>query len=698
MILDACGDKLLAHKFWWMPVSQLLFIIMSWPAVSVYAADFRRHLPQERLVITEENQELPALIGPYTRIWRDSSHKAEPYEAYQNTLQQAAQGQDVPVFGYTTDQFWILFDVENLLDSPITRILQVIMSCNEFSIYQVSEEGIKEITHYYRGQHVSYKDHYYRFPYVNLEIPANSHSSFLIRIRSSYSMMLRIWLITGEELIYRDRSDHIIFGIYFGIITFAVFSGFILFILSRFRPFLLYTLTIFFYQFLFMLVNYGFLNPIFQLSPWISERSIYLSLELANLVGYFFFIQVSNFHRFFPKISRFCKVLPIKSLILIGIAFFYFDARLVKICIDLSGAIVLFYVLAGIMCAFKGYHAAIYFTCGWSSLLLASMMYAILSSNPSFNPDYEWRRFFMQDLMLIGSVVSCFFLLIAIGLKFRKHLVNSLKNQEKMRRLEKNLKDAHQLQTMLFTHRPHPENIQICSSYHPAEEISGDWYAYYYCEKTQKLFFAIADVSGHGISSALITGALHGAFYSQIEHIALGEGGTEAKMQRLIQALNRTIRESNPQEEFLATLSLITIDLANDEMIYTNQGHQPFLQLRAGKVNCHLLPSSPLGLYTEPVLAFEKYSLEKDDIIILFTDGWLENHNSHEKPISFHQFEKQFEFCSELEDVELGFAQIKLERFSGPVIEDDFTYVIIKYLGPIPQSLTEKQELKKIVS
>jgi len=88
-------------------------------------------------------------------------------------------------------------------------------------------------------------------------------------------------------------------------------------------------------------------------------------------------------------------------------------------------------------------------------------------------------------------------------------LVNLMAEQKEKQRLESELSIAHEVQDLLFPHQsPGLPSLEVYGFCRPARSVSGDYYDFIPLG-TDRLVLAVGDISGKGISAALLMATLH---------------------------------------------------------------------------------------------------------------------------------------------------------------------------------------------
>ena len=197
---------------------------------------------------------------------------------------------------------------------------------------------------------------------------------------------------------------------------------------------------------------------------------------------------------------------------------------------------------------------------------------------------------------------------------------------EMANRVERNreLDSAREVQQRLFPQSLPPiAGLDYAGACRPAGGVGGDYYDFIRLSDTE-LGIAIGDVSGKGISAALLMATLRAYLHGQIRHGAADPADVMVN-------LNRLVYESSPANRY-ATFFYAQYDSSTRRLEYVNAGHHPPLILRA----CHdhqevlrLDVGGPvIGLMPECAYVQQRVTLEVGDVLVLFTDGITEAMNA----------------------------------------------------------------------
>lgn len=216
-------------------------------------------------------------------------------------------------------------------------------------------------------------------------------------------------------------------------------------------------------------------------------------------------------------------------------------------------------------------------------------------------------------------------MLTAIALQASMVLENAAMHQQMLTkaRMDRDLSIAAQVQEGFLPEglpKPAEDFVELSAEVIPAHEIAGDFYDVFML-KDGKFAFTVADISGKGISAALLMSGIR----TLTRHL-LQSGMTPAKT---LQLVNDTLAEDNPHAMFV-TMVVGTMDLDEGEVILSGGGHPPILVRRNdGRVERLLLPAGRLIGFSAGDLNLEdsRVTLAPHDTLFLYTDGLTEAHD-----------------------------------------------------------------------
>jgi len=245
-------------------------------------------------------------------------------------------------------------------------------------------------------------------------------------------------------------------------------------------------------------------------------------------------------------------------------------------------------------------------------------------------------------------------------------------------RLEKELEVAREVQKKLIPENtPSIKNLDIAHTFIPAFEVGGDYIDYFQLDENY-LGFIIADVSGKGISAAFYMAEVKGIFESLSKIL-------KNPKDILIQA-NKILCKSLDRKSFVSVVYAI-IDLQKGYLRIARAGHCPILFLKNSEL-VELIPSGiALGLISNEL--FENnleevfFELEKNDLLLLYTDGVTEARNQNLEEFGtdrLNEIVKKSEGDCSNEIIQNIIEELTIFSKEYPQ-HDDITLLAIKYLG-----------------
>ncbi|URA10101.1 PP2C family protein-serine/threonine phosphatase [Thermospira aquatica] len=169
--------------------------------------------------------------------------------------------------------------------------------------------------------------------------------------------------------------------------------------------------------------------------------------------------------------------------------------------------------------------------------------------------------------------------------------------------------------------------------YQPAETIGGDLLDIIRVGRNGYAF-VVADVSGHGIPSALLTSMTKVAF---INHSAWGKDTTQ-----VCSDVNKNFLKTLLDVGFYVTAFYAFLNLEKGILQYTSAGHMPLLYYRAKNHTIEQLHTKGtiLGIFPDAVFESKIIHLEPHDKLFLFTDGLVEIQNKEGQWFGVENLEK----------------------------------------------------------
>jgi phosphoserine phosphatase RsbU/P len=231
-----------------------------------------------------------------------------------------------------------------------------------------------------------------------------------------------------------------------------------------------------------------------------------------------------------------------------------------------------------------------------------------------------------------------------------------VQEQKEKQRLEGELAIAQEVQEQLYPKLiTQLESLEVHGFCRPARTVSGDYYDFV-ALNSDRLMLAVGDISGKGISAALLMATIYAAVRAySIEDVpvlreasvvagleqALGVSGSSALMlasesrgadaspATLLTLLNHQLYESTPAAKY-ATLFLGIYDGATRRLTYSNGGHlQPILISEDGAYQLLSCGGTVVGLFDNLSFPEATVQLRPGDVLVTYTDGVTEPENDY---------------------------------------------------------------------
>lgn len=222
--------------------------------------------------------------------------------------------------------------------------------------------------------------------------------------------------------------------------------------------------------------------------------------------------------------------------------------------------------------------------------------------------------------------------------RVRTHLQLRKEIQDRKRRelvILEELEQARKTQaTLLPDELPNIPHMDIACRFVPMEEVGGDFYNLFELDDN-KFGIMIADVTGHGISAAMLSFMISGFFMNNVN-----AGSPNTVLYKTNENLIGKL-----QDDKFATMFFGIYD-ANDQTItYSLAGHPPALVIRSQTGEAFQLRTMgpPVGIFPNDMITYEEkvFSLMSGDKLLIYTDGYTELVNPEGKmlgPLRFQKF------------------------------------------------------------
>ena len=204
-------------------------------------------------------------------------------------------------------------------------------------------------------------------------------------------------------------------------------------------------------------------------------------------------------------------------------------------------------------------------------------------------------------------------------------------------RLQSELEIAREVQARMFPREaPKLSSLEVLGVCRPAQVVSGDFYDYIQLSPS-RIAIAFGDVSGKGISAALVMATLHSIVRTQLALLARSNGEFALSTAELVARTNRRLHTDTSDETF-ATLFFAGYDEREGVLSYSNAGHLPPLLIRGGEIQELEVTGMVVGVFPESTYGSKQLQLQPGDTLVAFTDGLTEPENAYEEEFGNSRF------------------------------------------------------------
>ncbi len=258
---------------------------------------------------------------------------------------------------------------------------------------------------------------------------------------------------------------------------------------------------------------------------------------------------------------------------------------------------------------------------------------------------------------------------------------NLLRDAQEKKRLEEELRIAHEIQMSLLPQGPlSMPGLSVTALCVPAREVGGDYYDFLPLDD-HRVGVLIADVSGKGTSAAL--------YMAELKGLVLSLSRIHSSPRELLITANQIIAEHLDAKSFI-TMTYAIVDLRAQTMTYARAGHTPLIYVPSGAAAGEARVLAPDGMVLglkldkgemfERLLEEETIPLHRGDLYVFFTDGISEAMNAGDDCFGEQRLARLVEEHAHLPSDELRERVLReIAAFVGGAPQhDDMTMILLK--------------------
>ena len=261
----------------------------------------------------------------------------------------------------------------------------------------------------------------------------------------------------------------------------------------------------------------------------------------------------------------------------------------------------------------------------------------------------------------------------ALGIALYRVQLELRASRHELARREAELNFAREVQQALFPRQfPVDRGLEFAAVCVPASGISGDYYDVMELPNG-RLAFAVADISGKGISAAILMSNLQAVLRTVA---AAGRSPAEVCDQ-----LNRHLYQVTEASRF-ATLFYGEWDGAERRLTYASAGHNPPILLGSRRGEALDRGGPPLGLFIDATFDGGNVRLEPGDMVVVYSDGITEAESPEGEPFGESHLEAVIAAQAAKPLVDIQQQVLKAMRdWSSAEARDDATLLLARVAG-----------------
>ena len=245
--------------------------------------------------------------------------------------------------------------------------------------------------------------------------------------------------------------------------------------------------------------------------------------------------------------------------------------------------------------------------------------------------------------------------------------------KEAQARINRDLEQASAIQQgLLPQHFPKNDHFDCSATYIPATKVGGDYYDLFEIDKDCYCVL-VADVSGHGISAALIMSMAKILIKSYANPVS-----AKTTLDKINQVLTKDIKNDN-----FITMFYGIINLREKKIIYSSAGHNPILAMKRGSREVSHIKADGifLGVFDNAMVSDNTVPITDDLRLVLYTDGLTEAENVRGEMYSYERLTELIKNTAPLNtaDVQAEVMRDFRAYIGSAPVEDDVTLMIIDF-------------------
>ncbi len=217
----------------------------------------------------------------------------------------------------------------------------------------------------------------------------------------------------------------------------------------------------------------------------------------------------------------------------------------------------------------------------------------------------------------VGQLARSF---TAMAQDLKKYIKDLTETTAAKQRIESELSIAARIQRSMlpsvFPAFPHRDEFDIYAVMHPAKEVGGDFYDFFFLDDDH-LCVVVGDVAGKGVPAAL--------FMSVTKYLIEAAVGMDEPPDKALARVNRHLANNNESCMFV-TIFMGILNVKTGEFLYANAGHnRPLLWDKDCEPSFLKPPGGPVvGIMDDAVFTMDRLIFTAGTVLLAYTDGVTE--------------------------------------------------------------------------
>jgi serine phosphatase RsbU (regulator of sigma subunit) len=601
-------------------------------------------------------------LAPHALILEDKEQQYTLSQvlSQEDSLHYFQSNSPVPYMDFTTSTYWMKLKVINRAEDERLYYIELARPLTNFVELYIYDENQNLVEQFSAGDEYffcsrEYEHRNYIFP---VEFPPGEARLLMIKTSSDGEILklpIRFWEV--NQFTEFTAQENFFLGFYYGLFCLVIilFSFFGLALRQKlYLNFVIYVFSLALFQFSLDGLAFQYL---WRGVPWLANHAILIFAATSMLAMLLYVRRFLDFNRTFPRYNIGYNIFL--GLFCIFLITSFLQGPLYAITFPILNGlsfIAVLYIIFGIYLKYKHENKVeLPVLLAFIALTISSILF-ILS-----NVNYIKSEFLATNALKLGSATEVIFLSIAMAGRYRRTQaekiqaqeeafirlkeINTLKNQQ-TERLEKEVAErtkeilekndiletknkeiinsinyAQRLQEAILPSagqliRALPESAVL---FMPKDIVSGDFY--WMQETRDRVYFAVADCTGHGVPGAMLSVLGHNSLNRCIKEFNLTDAG--AILDKLTELVTEAFSNEKTSVSDGMDISLCIWGKA-DKLQFAG-AFNPLYLIREGELTEIKGNKQPIGKFEQrEAFTTHELSLQKGDSVFLFSDGYAD--------------------------------------------------------------------------